>query len=203
MLDHVFTDAIGSLRDAVEGALLERQAFEERLQSDLLLGDLTWATSYALPGEGMPPRRRADITLLWPTWSQSAYRSWYLGESLDHPPRIEIEIVLRIGRLAAAPDPARVMAALPDESTPVGADRLRQRPPKVETVHGYHGARAEHAIDVTYEGSYELHEAALEDGSELDAHLAALGAWIATTLVALGDLAFDFLPADPTETETT
>ncbi|HET8931310.1 MAG TPA: hypothetical protein VFN21_11680, partial [Acidimicrobiales bacterium] len=79
MLDHVFTDAIGALRDAVEGAFLERQAFEERFQADVLLGDLTWETSYSLPGEGAPPRTRADLTLAWPTWAQTAYRSWYIG----------------------------------------------------------------------------------------------------------------------------
>ena len=50
MLDHVFTDAIGALRDTFENALLERQAFEERFQADVLLGDLTWETSYGLPG---------------------------------------------------------------------------------------------------------------------------------------------------------
>ena len=93
MLDHVFTDAIGALRDAVEGAFLERQAFEERFQSDVLLGDLTWETSYSLPGEGAPPRTRADLSLDWPTWAQTAYRSWYIGEPLNEPPRIEIEIV--------------------------------------------------------------------------------------------------------------
>ena len=38
MLDHVFTDAIGALREALENALLERQAFEERFQTDILLG---------------------------------------------------------------------------------------------------------------------------------------------------------------------
>ena len=56
MLDHVFTDAIGALRDTVESALLERQAFEERFQADVLLGDLTWETPYlgraARPGPG-------------------------------------------------------------------------------------------------------------------------------------------------------
>ena len=72
MLDHVFTDAIGALRDAFEGALLERQAFEERFHTDVLLGDMTWETSYGLPGEGLPPRVQADITLTWPTWAQTA-----------------------------------------------------------------------------------------------------------------------------------
>ena len=61
MLDHVFTDAIGALRDALEQAMLERQAFEERFQVDVLLGDVTWETSYGLPGEGLPPRVRADL----------------------------------------------------------------------------------------------------------------------------------------------
>ncbi|MCP4222191.1 MAG: FAM151 family protein, partial [Actinomycetia bacterium] len=78
MLDHVFTDAIGALRDALESAMLERQAFEERFQADVLLGDVTWETSYGLPGEGSPPRVQADLTLEWPTWAQTAYRTWYL-----------------------------------------------------------------------------------------------------------------------------
>ncbi|MFM7068984.1 MAG: hypothetical protein ACKOYM_05925, partial [Actinomycetes bacterium] len=90
MLDHVFTDAIGALRDALERAMLERQAFEERFQVDVLLGDVTWETSYGLPGEGHPPRVRADLTLEWPTWSQTSYRSWYLEEDLvGDPPRID------------------------------------------------------------------------------------------------------------------
>ena len=45
MLDHVFTDAISALREAFEGAFLERQAFEEHFQMEVLLGDLTWETS--------------------------------------------------------------------------------------------------------------------------------------------------------------
>ena len=79
MLDHVFVDAIGALRDALEAALLERMSPEEHFQVDVLLGDTTWETSYGLPGEGTPPRVRCDITLDWPTWSQSAFRSWLLG----------------------------------------------------------------------------------------------------------------------------
>lgn len=53
MLDHVFTDAISALRDAFEAAFLERQPFEEHFQADVLLGDLTWETTYGLPGEGV------------------------------------------------------------------------------------------------------------------------------------------------------
>src|SRR5947207_11125280 len=83
MLDHVFTDAIGALRDAFEGAFLERQAFEEHFQVDVLLGDVTWETSYGLPGEGLPPRVVAHITFDWPTWSQKAYRLWFVEEVVE------------------------------------------------------------------------------------------------------------------------
>ena len=79
-------DAIGALRDALEAALLERMVPEERFQVDVLLGDTTWETCYGLPGEGSPPRVRADITLDWPTWSQSAFRSWLRREEPDDDP---------------------------------------------------------------------------------------------------------------------
>ena len=63
MLDHVFTDAIGALRDAIEGAMLERVNAEERFQNDVLLGDTSWETSYGIPGEKSTAQIRADITL--------------------------------------------------------------------------------------------------------------------------------------------
>ena len=211
MLDHVFTDAIGALRDALESALLERQAFEERFSADVLLGDLTWATSYSLPGEGLPPRVQADITLSWPTWAQTAWRNWYVGEDYDEPPRIDVEVVVRIQRLAEVPDPQRLLAALPRHSPVLGDHRLERSAPTVETTfsdpstngdpaEGDGGARpdrlgtAEHAIEVSYEGQYEFDEAVLADGSLLDEHFAAMGGWISATLVAVGDLAWNFLP---------
>src|SRR3954469_318822 len=116
MLDHAFLDVIGALRAAFEAGFLQRQALEERFQVDVLLGDLSWETSYSLPGEGVPPRVRADISLDWPTWSQSAYRSWSIGEPTDEPPEVGIEIVLRIQRLSADPDLKGVLAALPEQS---------------------------------------------------------------------------------------
>jgi hypothetical protein len=199
MLDHVFTDAIGALRDAVESALLERQAFEERFQADVLLGDLTWETSYALPGEGSPPRTRADLTLDWPTWSQTAYRSWYIGEPFEEPPRIDIEVVLRIQRLGELPDLRKILAVLPAESALVGSERLRRGGPTVQTIHGRDLEDVQWAIEVTYDGTYELDEDVLEDGSKLDQHFSAMGGWIASTLVRLGDLTFEFLPAEDIE----
>ena len=85
MLDHVFTDAIGAVRAALESAMLERQAFEERFQTDVLLGDTTWETTYGLPGEAAAPEISAVVTLAWPTWSQTAYRTWFLDEDPDEP----------------------------------------------------------------------------------------------------------------------
>lgn len=196
MLDHVFTDAIGALRDTFEKAFLERQAFEERFQVDVLLGDTTWETSYGLPGEGLPPRVQADITLDWPTWAQSAYRSWYIGDPVDGPPRIEIEIVMRVQRLAAMPDVKHILKALPETSSPIGNERLERSSPTVEIAYDRDLEAEDWALEVSYEGSYELDEATLADGSILDDHFSSMGGWIASTLVRLGDLKLDFLPAE-------
>lgn len=196
MLDHVFTDAIGALRDALEQALLERQAFEEHLQSDVLLGDLTWETSYGLPGEGSPPRIRADLSLDWPTWAQSAYRSWYIGEDMHEGPRIEISIVLRVQRLVELPSPEAVLAALPAHSPTIGGEQIQRHGITVETTYDDDLANPSHAVEVLYDGSYELDENSLEDGSILDTHFGALGGWISHTLVRLGDVKFEFFPPD-------
>jgi hypothetical protein len=51
---------------------------------------------------------------------------------------------------------------------------------------------------VGYEGLYELAEEALADGSSklLDEHFGALGGWIASMLVRLGDLKLEYIPSD-------
>ncbi len=118
MLDHVFTDAISALRDAFEAAFLERQAFEEHFQVDVLLGDITWETSYGLPGEGQPPRVVAHVTFDWPTWSQTAYRRWYVDEELESAAGD------RDGDRAAHPAPRRA-AARPSRCTPRCPSRAR------------------------------------------------------------------------------
>src|SRR3954471_10554218 len=132
MLDHVFMDAIGALRQAFDGALLERHAQEERLQVDILLGDVNWETSYSLPGEGVPPRVVAEITLEWPTWSQTAYRSWKIGEGFDEPPEIDVEVVLRVQRLVGTPDRARVVGIPPEEAPTLGDEPMTRSAPTVE-----------------------------------------------------------------------
>ena len=198
MLDHVFTDAIGALRDAFEDALLERQAGEERFQTDVLLGDVSWDNAYALPGEGQPPRVCADVSCVWPTWSQAAYLSWYAGDGYTEPPRIEIKILLRSQCLAEAPDPALVLQVLPPTSPDIGDEPLRRGGARVEALYAEDlddTDATEYAIDVSYEGAYELDEAGLSDGAELDHHFTALGGWIASMLVRIGDLKLRYKPA--------
>ncbi len=195
MLDHVFTDAIGALRDALESALLERQALEERFQTDVLLGDVSWETIYGLPGEGLPPRVQADLNLEWPTWAQTAYRTWFLDEEFTEGPVIEIEVVFRVQRLSEAPDPAVIMKGLPSSSPQIGDEELTGLGPTVETVYDSDLQIVSHAVEITYSGSYELDEKTLEDGSALDEHFSSIGGWITATLVKLGDLPLDFEPA--------
>ncbi len=197
MLDHVFTDAIGALRDALESALLERQALEERFQADILLGDVSWETSYGLPGEGSPPRVQADLTLEWPTWAQTAYRTWYLDEEFTEGPVIEIEVVFRVQRLSEPPDPALVMHALPTHAPQIGDEQLAGLGPTLETMYDSDFQIASHAVEIAYTGQYELDEKTLEDGSALDEHFGSMGGWITSALVRLGDLSLSFEP--PTE----
>lgn len=201
MLDHVFTDVISALRDAFEKAFLERQAFEEHFNVDVLLGDLSWETSYGLPGEGQPPRVLAHITFDWPSWSQTAYRKWYLDEELDEKPAIDMEIVLRVQRIETEPDLEPIRSLLPRTSPPIGTGVLERAAVTLEATFSADDAAPEHAIEATYEGSYELSEESLADGAStaLDDHFGALGGWIAAMLVRIADLEFRFLPAEPDE----
>ena len=199
MLDHVFTDAITALREAFEGAFLERQAFEEHFQVDVLLGDVTWETSYGLPGEGLPPRVVAHITFDWPTWSQTSYRRWYVDEVFEEAPAIEMEIVFRVQRLEDQPAPAGFLSVLPASSPVIGNEALERAGPTVEVAYDDDMSQAaQFAIEITYEGLNELAEETLADGSSklLDEHFGALGGWIASMLVRLGDLKVEFLPSD-------
>ncbi len=188
MLDHVFADAIGALRASLDLAMLERQAVEERFTTDALLGDTRWETSYSIPGEGHPPRVQADMALQWPTWSQTAYRSWFLSGELADVPAIETEIVVRAQLLEHPPDVAEVLAALPTESPLLGRNSLsRSVGATVETIYGDDLSHADYAIDVTYIGSLELHSEVLADGNLLDEMFSAAGAWISSTLISLSD----------------
>ncbi|MFM7392579.1 MAG: hypothetical protein ACKO2R_09040 [Actinomycetota bacterium] len=199
MLDHVFTDAIGALRDAFTNAFLERQAFEEHLHSDVLLGDLVWATSYGLPGEGQPPRVVAHITFTWPSWSQATYRAWYVEEIYHEAPVIEMEIVFRVQRLVSPVDAAKIAGVAPLTSPRLGSQQLTRESISSETISATDTSRpTDHAAEVVYHGAYELAEATLADGTNklLDEHFGSLGGWVASTLVKLGDLQLTYHPAD-------
>ena len=203
MLDHVFSDAISALRDAFSNAFLERQAFDEHFNSDVLLGDLVWETSYGLPGEGRPPRVVAHITLTWPSWSQAIYRSWYTDEIFHEAPEIEMEIVFRVQRLAVQPDATIIEDIVPIKSPQIGKEKLSREGITVEINQPTPSdkritRRLDYAIEVTYQGNYELAEETLQDGTSklLDDNFSTLGGWIATTLVNLGDLKLAFLPVE-------
>ena len=51
------------------------------------------------------------------------------------------------------------------------------------------------AVEVSYEGTYCVDEA-LADSDLLEKHFGAMGGWVCSTLVRLGDLKLDYLPAD-------
>ena len=87
----------------------------------------------------------------------------------------------------------------PATSPLIGDGRLERAGTTVEITYPDDvDAGAEYALEVTYEGLYELAELTLVDGTStlLDEHFGALGGWIATMLVRLGDLKLSFLPAD-------
>ena len=116
MLDHVFTQLVSSHRHAFEAALLQRQAVEERFQVDVFLGDVCLETSYSLPGEERPARVRVDTCLDWPTWSQTAYRCWSIGEEPDELPEVVVEIAFRVQGLVEVPELDRSSARSPPTS---------------------------------------------------------------------------------------
>ena len=200
MLDHVFTDAITALREAFEAAFLERQAFEEHFQVDVLLGDVTWETSYGLPGEGQPPRVVAHITFDWPTWSQTVVPALVRRRGVRGGARpSRWRSCSGCSAWPTQPDPPRVPRRAARRPARRSATSASSGPaPTVEIAYDDDPSdAAEYAVEITYEGLYELAEETLADGSSelLDEHFGALGGWIASTLVRLGDLQLDYLPA--------
>ena len=174
VLDHLLVDVIGTIRASFDRALLQRQAVEERFQVDVFLGDVSWETSYSLPGEEQPPRVRADVSVDWPTWSQTSYRSWSIGEPPDELPEVVIEVALRVQRMAEAPDTEKVMAALP-ATGPLGdpSDLVRTATTieQVRTEADEADGAMRWAAEATYEGSLRFSEQQLDDPSHARAGL--------------------------------
>ncbi len=196
MIDHILLDVIGAVREAFEAALLEQQAVEERFQIDVFLGDLSFETSYSLPGEGNPARVRADLTLDWPTWSQSAYRSWSIGEPPAEPPELIVELAFRLQNLAGVPDHGSILAVLDPEGPQLGAERLERGAPTLEQLFEPGAEEPIAAVEVTYQGSLRLDDSLLEDPSKLDEQINALARFVASTLVRLADLELPFRPPE-------
>ena len=196
MLDHIFIQLVTSLKESFESALLQRQAVEERFQVDVFLGDVSFETSYSLPGEQRPARIRVDASLDWPTWSQTAYRSWSIGEEPEELPEVLVEIAFRVQGLAGVPDVGPLLDVLPEELEVLGDEPILRSATTVEQV--LHGGPdgVDCAVEVSYEGSCQLDEAILDDPTSLDDALAPLGRAVASALVRIGDLPFTFRPAD-------
>jgi hypothetical protein len=196
MLDHAFLAAVDALRRSCRDAMLDRDVGEERFQADLLGGDLTWETSFALPGEGKPPRLRADITLDWPTWSQTAYRTWRVEGELDEPPELGVEVVLRLQDLVDEPDLGAIRGVLDHDGPQLGGERLRLMGPTLERVFDDELAARGWAAEFAYDGTVELTEAALADLGQVEGLLSGFGPWLASMLVRLGDLHLACLPPE-------
>jgi hypothetical protein len=107
--------------------------------------------------------------------------------------------VLRVQRLVGTPAPSTVVGVLPDEGPTLGDEPLTRSAPTVEYLYDLDLTPIEMAIEVSYEGAYTLGESALEEEGSLTADFGALGGWIASSLVKLGDLKLDYRPPeDPT-----
>jgi hypothetical protein len=206
VLDHLLVDLIAQVQESFDRAFLERQAVEERFQVDVFLGDVSWETSYSLPGEGQPPRVRADISLEWPTWSQTSYRSWMMGEVPAEMPEAMLEVAMRVQRLAAAPSSSRVLEVLPRTGPAVGAEALVRTATTIEEIRDEPEEPAPGqqlapywAVEGTYEGTIRFDEKHLEDPESLGALVDDLTRWVSSTLVRLADLPLTFLPPDPAD----
>jgi hypothetical protein len=190
MHTHVLFDLIGSLRASLHDAMLEGGGLDEQLHVDVLLGDLTYETSASLPGESSPPHVRADISLEWSTWAQSAYRSWALGEGLEDTIDVVIEVALRVGGLGDAEvSPAAFRASLPSQSPPLlKGETLELRSVSAESSINPDEETEEYGLEAIYDVTLPLEEPELEDTTSLAEPLRRLASWIASALVAASDL---------------
>ncbi len=163
---------------------------------DVFLGDVSFETSYSLPGEERPARIRVDTSLDWPTWSQTAYRSWAIGEEPDELPEVLVEIAFRVQGLAGVPEVGPLIGVLPEHLEVLGDEPLVRGSATIEQVLLDNDQdHPECAIEVSYEGSCQLDESILEHPAGLDDALAPLGRSVASALVRIGDLPFAFRPA--------
>lgn len=187
MLDHLFLDTAGALKRTLDESLLERSGGEDRLLYDLLTGDLVWETSVSLPGDSDPPQVSADISLDWQTWSQAAWRNITMGESVEDPPEIGIEVVFRAQRLANRPALAKVLSVLPEAGPDLGDETMVRAAPVVEEAYEEGAAAPEVAVEVAYEGSYRLPVGVAPDDGDGDVDDTSLFPGWSSPRLAAGD----------------
>ena len=194
MLDHVFTQLVSSHRHAFEAALLQRQAVEERFQVDVFLGDVSFETSYSLPGEERPARIRVDTSLDWPTWSQTAYRSWAIGEEPDELPEVLVEIAFRVQGLVEVPEVDPLLGVLPESLDVLGDEPLVRGSATIEQVIGTGPNRSSAPSRSPTRDRASWTSPSSSNPASLDDALAPLGRAVASVLVRIGDLPFTYLP---------
>ena len=187
MLDHVLIEVVSTIKDSCEDSMLESADLDEHLLHDVWLGDITYSSSFSLPGESDPPASRVDITLEWSTWSQSNYRTWWIGDVPLEQPEVSIVVAFRLqGELGAldGSDIEKNLGAQTALGSELSFTRTGLRSESfVETPTG----KVSHALEVSYEGKLVLTESMLANPIEIRAALAPIGSWLASALVMLSD----------------
>ena len=194
MLDHLFLRFINSLKHSLNTSMLERAGLEEQLHHDLILGDISFETSFSLPGEANPPHIRADISLEWSAWSQGSYRSWSLGEGIEEPIEMVLEVALRFASLSALPSSIDELRSSLPHSSPIFLNGpLEIQRVTFENSRDIATDEVELSAEVVYEATVSLDEPVLEDPSILDGPTSELTGWIASILVKASDLPLNYL----------
>ena len=137
MLDHVFTDAIGALRETLETAFLERQRRRgavpgRRAARRRHVGDVRTGC----PARALPPRVVADITFDWPTWAQTAYRLWYRTSRSTSRPASRSRSCCGSSGSRRTRTRSSCSPSCPTQSPPIGTSAPLERfGPTVETLY--------------------------------------------------------------------
>jgi hypothetical protein len=196
MFDHVLLDLVNALKGSLTTSMLESPISDERLQFDVWAGDLTFETTYTLPGEEDPPRVRADISIEWSTWCQSAYRSWTLGEGLDEPLEVDIEIALRLSGLAQELNIEELSRQLPPRSPDLFESAFDLTGGSCERNFDVASGQSDFTAEFDFEAIVRIEEEHLNDHSAFDVQFAPIGQWLTTMLVRLSDLEITYVPPD-------
>ncbi len=187
MLDHVLIEVVSAIKDSCEDAMLEAAELDEHLSHDVWLGDVSYSASYALPGESDPPRVRADINLEWSTWSQSSYRTWWMGDGLSESPKVGITISFRLQGPKVAKSFGELGSAFPLEAGVGDGLDFALSGFRSESFSESPSGPYSNAIEVSYKTQLVLHEGLLANPLEIRSRLGPIGLWLASSLVILSD----------------